>query len=97
MKRNDDKQRSYPYVNNNGSSRESLIRDRLTARSAVLVAIKKLSECHPHGRDYQTAPKGAWEAGQARYAAHFAALDKLYNELGDEAEFLYNDGLEQKR
>lgn len=78
----------FPYVNKNGASRESLLADRRAAYRAVHAAMKAFQECAPNGRDYQTAPRGAYELARARYNAHFSSLDKLANEIRDEAEFL---------
>jgi len=75
----------YPVVNMNGASRESLVEARCKAAEALRVAMEALSACHPHGRDYQTAAPGEYEIARARHAARFGFLDKLYNELMDEA------------
>jgi hypothetical protein len=83
-----DRQPGYPIINNNGSTAESLGNDRIAAWRAVKEAMKALSECHPHGRDYQTAPRGEHSIALKRYSVHFAALDKLANELCDEIQYL---------
>jgi hypothetical protein len=84
---------TYPYVNNNGATRESLIDARKQARSALRDALIAIGDCAPHGRDYQTAPQGAYDTARQRYSEQVAALGKLCNELQDEAAFLYNEGL----
>lgn len=78
----------YPIININGATAESLGNARLAAWHAIKAAMKALSECAPHGRDYQTAPPGEYEIARARYGNHFAALDKLANELRDEIQYL---------
>ena len=74
-----------PLVNLNGASRESLVCARVAARLAVKEAMQALSECAPNGRDYQTAKPGRYEAARKLYTERFAFLDKLANELEDEA------------
>ena len=72
-------------VNINGTSMAFLVKSRITAREALLDASRALSECRPHGRDYQTAPKGEYEIARARHEERFALIDRIINELGDEA------------
>lgn len=43
----------FPIVNLNGTSAESLIEDTLRAIRALRLALTKMGEAHPHGRDYQ--------------------------------------------
>jgi hypothetical protein len=74
-----------PIVNLNGATKQSLADVRITARAALQEAMKALSECAPNGRDYQTAPAGEYEIALATYRARFAVLDKMANELEDEA------------
>jgi len=74
-----------PVVNLNGASKQSLIDCRCAAREALQNAMKALGECSPNGRDYQTAPKGEFEIARRVYTERFAALDKMANELEDEA------------
>jgi hypothetical protein len=83
-----DRQPGYPIINNNGSTAESLGNDRIAAWRAVKEAMKALSECAPHGRDYHTEPGAEYAIARKRYAEHFAALDKLANELCDEIQYL---------
>ena len=74
-----------PVVNINGATRESLVEARILARAAIQYALKAFSECSPNGRDYQTAPQGEYEIARKIYADRFAFLDRLSNELEDEA------------
>ena len=41
-----------PYVNLNGTSREELIQQQMTALKAIKAAIEALNQANPHGRDY---------------------------------------------
>jgi hypothetical protein len=74
-----------PIVNNNGTAKADLLTDRLIARDAIREALNALSACKPHARDYQTAPAGTYEQARELYAERFAFLDRLHNELLDEA------------
>jgi hypothetical protein len=74
-----------PIVNMNGTTKESLIEARSNAMIAIQDAMRALSECSPNGRDYQTAPKGEFEKARDIYTARFAALDRMANEIQDEA------------
>jgi len=79
----------YPYVNNNGNTARSLIDERLAAKNAVIAARKALLEMSPHGRNYQTAPAGAFEAARKRHDAQVDALTEIADALYREAEFLH--------
>ena len=74
-----------PQVNINGSSRRALVEARMIAIEAVRAAMQALGECSPNGRDYQTAPKGEFEIARKVYCERFAFLDRLANELEEEA------------
>lgn len=74
-----------PQVNINGTSRHALLEARMIAIEAVRAAMQALGECSPNGRDYQTAPKGEFEIARKIYMERFAFLDRLANELEDEA------------
>lgn len=74
-----------PQVNINGTSRQALVDARIVAIEAVRTAMQALGECSPNGRDYQTAPKGEYEIARKIYMERFAFLDRLANELEDEA------------
>ena len=75
----------HPVVNINGTSREALVNARIAAIESLRSAMQALGECSPNGRDYQTAPKGEYEIARKRYMERFAFLDRLANELEDEA------------
>jgi len=76
-----------PVVNINGTSKDALINARLDARLAIKEAMEKLYETKPHGRDYQTLrdSKERYNTDLEIYAARFHSLEKLYNELLEEA------------
>jgi hypothetical protein len=73
-----------PIINLNGTSREALIDARLEARTACLALMSALGGTRPNGRDYIGHPH-AFNRDIAIYADRLLALDKLHNDLGDEA------------
>ena len=73
-----------PVINNNGTSREAMIKMRLDANRAVHAAMKALQELSPHGRDY-LGNNDAWQRDRDIYVARFAALDAMSNDLMEEA------------
>lgn len=75
----------HPVVNLNGTSRQALVGARVGAIEAIRAAMQALDECSPNGRDYQTAPKGELEIARKAYMERFAFLDRMINELEDEA------------
>ena len=80
---------SYPYINLNGASRESLLKDRMKAKKAIGIAIDEVRKCWPHGRDYQTAPHGAFDAAHNKYTKYLNTLQSIENELRKEAMFIF--------
>jgi hypothetical protein len=73
-----------PIVNLNGTSPEALIEARMEARTACRALMNALGGIAPNGRDYIGHPD-AYARDRAIYAARFVVIDKLFNELGDEA------------
>lgn len=73
-----------PILNLNGTSAEALIEARLNAREAVLALIAALGDVAPNGRDYIGHPD-AYARDRQIHADRLNILDRLYNELGDEA------------
>ena len=76
---------SAAVLNINGTSADALIQALCDARIAVMDAMKSLQETAPNGRDFQTAPRGAYEVARGIYGARFAVLDKLANDLEADA------------
>lgn len=73
-----------PIVTVNGSDPETMIRDRIAAREAIRQVMKALAEIAPNGRDYIGHPLALrWDTDTHR--KRIAMLDKLYNELEEEA------------
>ena len=80
-----------PVVNLNGTAKHVLVDARIEARDAVRAAMKALDECSPNGRDYQTAAKGQLEIYRQKHRERYAVLDRMANELEDEAIFIQSD------
>ena len=71
-------------VNINGTSAEDLIDQRRALMDALSDAMKALQEMTPNGRDYPGRPDDCKADREVHYA-RFAQLDKLRNEIMDEA------------
>lgn len=72
---------AFPVVNMNGSSAKSLIDALVTALDAVRKAEHLLRAVHPHGRDYQTAPKERYDKAMWQHEARANALARIVMEL----------------
>jgi hypothetical protein len=79
---------AYPYVNMNGDTRETLIEDRLATVNALCLAMERLSAQYPHGRNYQTAPPGAYLRARELHDARVATLRRIASEISVEALFI---------
>lgn len=73
-----------PILNLNGTSAQALVDARIEARAACQGLMKAIAETAPNGRDY-IGNLEAYERDLDIYRARFAAIDKLYNALEDEA------------
>lgn len=73
-----------PQVNNNGTSRQELVNQRISFDCALQIAMERLNEMKPHGRDY-IGKDHQYSLDRAVYQERFAILDKLRNENMDEA------------
>jgi len=82
-----------PIVNMNGTSQEVLLEQVMAAKEAVAIAMKALAEATPHGRDYQTAPAGAYKVARAQHSMRMCKMDEVYKELETIAVDIY----EQRR
>lgn len=73
-----------PFVNINGTSRTALVDQRREAMDAIRVAMEKLQETKPHGRDY-SGDNARFDHDRGVYNRRFTKLDELYNDLMEEA------------
>ena len=78
-----------PIINNNGDTRESLVDQRRAVIDALRVVVKALWETAPNGRNY-IGNAERFAADKAIYAARFAMLDQISNEITDEALAIKN-------
>lgn len=76
-----------PIINNNGTSRQSMIDYRIAIRDALQNAMEALNEIKPNGRDYIGHPE-EYARDREIYIARFCALDKMHNDLLDEAIYI---------
>ncbi len=70
-----------PVINLNGTSPDQLIAECMEAREALRVAISALNRMMPHGRDYQTEPRGVYESAAAQHRQRIAKVQTIYDEL----------------
>jgi len=72
-----------PTVHLNGTSKEALLQLNMNAASAVLAAIRALTEAHPNARDFYVQGPGAYKQAVDE---HVARLDKLQDVLEELSE-----------
>lgn len=70
-----------PTINLNGSHGPALLEDVMNAHDAVGAAIAAAQKTSPNGRDYQTAPKGAFEAARAEHICRLTRLNDIVQEF----------------
>lgn len=82
------KTQTMPRVNINGTSRAELIEQQQAVIMATRVLLRALHEALPHGRDYQTAPDGAFAAAREQWLKRLSRAAKTEAEATAIAEFL---------
>jgi hypothetical protein len=75
-------------VNINGNTCDTLVDDRLATVNALQIAIECLGAQYPHGRNYQTAPAGAYEAARKLHEEQMNTLRALSAQVYVEALFI---------
>ena len=75
-----------PSVNLNGNDQRELLQGYLLAIHTMRAAISYTAMTAPHGRDYQTAPKGDLAAAMAEHRSRLARLESVMDELERLAE-----------
>lgn len=80
-----------PKININGMTREQHVRQRIDVLNAIENLMEKMSEIRPHGRDY-IGNTEAYQRDLAIHNARFADLDRLRNEVQDEAMAIQEGG-----
>jgi len=78
----------FPYVNLNGDTVQTLVEDRRATVGALQKAIECLGAQYPHGRNYQTAPPGAYEMARRLHDAQMETLRRFSAEITAEALFI---------
>lgn len=79
-----------PIININGTAREVHINFRRRALNALVELMEAVSEIRPHGRDYLGNAE-AYNRDLDIHKERFAVLDKLRNEIMDEALAIQGD------
>ncbi len=76
-----------PFINLNGTSRNSLLEENLKARQAITDAHEALSEAGPHPRDYQGRDR-EFQTARRQHLARLEKLDGVGKELDAIAEHI---------
>ena len=72
---------TFPSINLNGSSPDTLVDDLRTACVAMMDAIEAVARTVPNGRDYQTLGPDAFPAAQHEHAERMASLHAIQKDL----------------
>lgn len=70
-----------PKINLNGTSGQELLDQATNAADAICEAFQALQRMAPNGRDYQTAPAGAYAQARTEHNSRLSRLDDIKNEL----------------
>lgn len=79
-----------PIININGATRESHVDARLIIMQNLRTVMEDLQEIKPHGRDYLGNTE-RYNADLNIYIERFKLLDKMFNEIQEEALAIRND------
>lgn len=77
-----------PTVNLNGTSRDNLMLQYIDALNAFDTLRAALSAMAPHGRDYQTAPVGAYRTARTQHERRQKTIEVVRQEIEHLAEKL---------
>jgi hypothetical protein len=81
-----------PLVNNNGTSKKALMDQLLAVYEAGRAMEKALAEASPHGRDYQTAPPGAYQTARKQHEDRAKRVSSVLKEIEDIALQVQDQG-----
>jgi hypothetical protein len=70
-----------PVINLNGTAAEELLEQYQLAQLALGVALRKLEQASPHGRDYQTLEPGMFLRAQRQHCERMEALKRVKDQL----------------
>ena len=76
-----------PFININGTSKNSLLEENRKARHAISDAHEALSEAGPHPRDYQ-GQEAAYQLARRQHVARLDDLVRIGKELDAIAEHI---------
>ena len=74
-----------PMVHANGTSRESLVEQRMNVVRRLRETLSALGQMAPHGRDYYLLPDHHISLAKHRHALRGEMLGKMMQEIEDEA------------
>lgn len=74
-----------PTININGTSGQNLLDQATNAGEALREAFRTLQDMAPNGRDYQTAPVGAYETARSQHNSRMSRLDDISKEIEEVA------------
>ena len=77
-----------PTVHLNGSSKDDLINQYLSAAQAVFAAMESVDKAAPNARDYYPAGDHAFKEAAAEHRERAQALRRVYDELMAITEYL---------
>lgn len=72
-----------PVININGTSKEVLMDQLVAVFHAGRALEKALAEAAPHGRDYQTAPPGAYQMARKQHEDRMKRVSSVLKEIED--------------
>lgn len=75
-------QQQAPMININGTSADELLAQIINAMVALRKAQQAITDAAPHGRDYQTAPDGAYfRVATAQHRSRLVRLTEISQEI----------------
>ena len=83
---------SWPVVNMNGDSVNTLLDNHRAASDALRVAAEAMAKNAPHGRNYQTG--GDYPIARGEFMDRLEALNDMADEMQNIAMYLYDIKLE---
>jgi hypothetical protein len=78
-----------PIINNNGTSRQSMVDYRIAIGDALRDTMVAMQEIKPNGRDY-IGHLDEYLRDREIYDARYRALDAIYNDVMEEALHIKN-------
>jgi hypothetical protein len=72
-----------PTIHLNGTPKDRLLEQNIEAGQALRVAIDKLSEAGPNGRDFYPQGDDAFREAQKEHISRLQRLQSVYKELED--------------